>query len=70
MKLTELVLKFVVYFVVGHGINRDLREYLAARFEKNTIDNDLQQTIRENLYRRTVPCKYNSFTKRHSTFDL
>lgn len=34
----------------------DLRSYLDARFQKGSIDYDLQQTIRENVYMRTVPC--------------
>lgn len=37
---------------------RDLKQYLAARFQKGSVDHDLQQTIRDNLYLRTVPCKY------------
>ncbi|KAK3750152.1 hypothetical protein QZH41_004562 [Actinostola sp. cb2023] len=39
----------------GGGIMRDLREYLAMR-HKDSPDIGLQQTIRDNLYRRTVPC--------------
>ncbi|XP_052067223.1 membrane-associated guanylate kinase, WW and PDZ domain-containing protein 2-like isoform X2 [Mytilus californianus] len=35
---------------------RDLKQYLAARFQKGSVDHDLQQTIRDNLYLRTVPC--------------
>ncbi|XP_052779878.1 membrane-associated guanylate kinase, WW and PDZ domain-containing protein 3-like isoform X3 [Mya arenaria] len=35
---------------------RDLRQYLGSRFPKGSIDHDLQQTIRDNLYLRTVPC--------------
>ena len=34
----------------------DLRSYLDARFQKGSIDYDLQQVIRENVYMRTVPC--------------
>lgn len=34
----------------------DLRSYLDARFQKGSIDYDLQQIIRENVYMRTVPC--------------
>ena len=37
---------------------KDLRTYLNLRFQKSSIDHDLQQTIRDNLYRRTVPCKF------------
>ncbi|XP_052822840.1 membrane-associated guanylate kinase, WW and PDZ domain-containing protein 1 isoform X2 [Octopus bimaculoides] len=35
---------------------RDLRQYLNTRFLKGSVDHDLQQTIRDNLYMRTVPC--------------
>ncbi|GAB1597467.1 membrane-associated guanylate kinase, WW and PDZ domain-containing protein 1 isoform X1 [Argonauta hians] len=35
---------------------RDLRQYLNTRFLKGSLDHDLQQTIRDNLYMRTVPC--------------
>ncbi len=34
----------------------DLRQYLDERFQKASIDYDLQQIIRENVYMRTVPC--------------
>jgi hypothetical protein len=34
----------------------DLRTYLDERFQKGSVDYDLQQTIRENVYMRTVPC--------------
>ena len=35
----------------------DLRTYLDERFQKGSIDYELQQTIRENVYMRTVPCR-------------
>ncbi|XP_046353265.1 membrane-associated guanylate kinase, WW and PDZ domain-containing protein 1-like isoform X6 [Haliotis rufescens] len=35
---------------------KDLRLFLNARFLKGSVDHDLQQTIRDNLYMRTVPC--------------
>ncbi|XP_050413169.2 membrane-associated guanylate kinase, WW and PDZ domain-containing protein 2 isoform X3 [Patella vulgata] len=35
---------------------RELRQFLTARFQKGSVDHDLQQTIRDNLYMRTVPC--------------
>ncbi|CAF4670871.1 unnamed protein product, partial [Rotaria socialis] len=38
------------------GLTKDLRQFLDGRFEKNSIDHDLQQTIRDNLYMTTVPC--------------
>jgi len=34
----------------------ELRTYLDERFQKGSIDYDLQQVIRENVYMRTVPC--------------
>ncbi|CAH1783197.1 unnamed protein product [Owenia fusiformis] len=37
-------------------LTRDLRTYLNTRFQKSSVDHDLQQTIRDNLYTRTVPC--------------
>ncbi|XP_068758542.1 membrane-associated guanylate kinase, WW and PDZ domain-containing protein 3-like isoform X1 [Montipora capricornis] len=40
----------------GEQINRDLQKYLSTRFDKNSVDSSLQQTIRENLYNRTIPC--------------
>lgn len=42
----------------GQSITKDLRQYLGARFEKGSVDHELQQTIRDNLYTRTVPCEY------------
>ncbi|CAF0822711.1 unnamed protein product [Adineta steineri] len=41
---------------VKSGLTKDLRQFLDGRFEKGSIDHDLQQTIRDNLYMRTVPC--------------
>lgn len=41
-------------FVLG-AITKDLRQFLNARFQKGSIDHDLQNTIRDNLYLRTVP---------------
>ncbi|CAL8328673.1 unnamed protein product, partial [Boreogadus saida] len=37
-------------------IDQDLRRYLNLRFQKNSVDHELQQIIRDNLYLRTVPC--------------
>ena len=34
----------------------ELRAYLDERFQKASLDYELQQTIRENVYMRTVPC--------------
>jgi C-terminal processing protease CtpA/Prc len=38
------------------GLPIDLREYLSRRFVRGSIDHDLQETIRENVYLRTIPC--------------
>ncbi|XP_076859179.1 membrane-associated guanylate kinase, WW and PDZ domain-containing protein 1-like isoform X4 [Brachyhypopomus gauderio] len=40
----------------GHKLNKDLRHFLSLRFQKSSTDYDLQQTIRDNLYRHAVPC--------------
>ena len=56
----EAIHKFISYqkFVLtGDQITRDLQNYLSTKFDKTSIDSELQQTIRENLYNRTVPCK-------------
>ncbi|KAL1416190.1 hypothetical protein MTO96_006453 [Rhipicephalus appendiculatus] len=37
-------------------LTKDLRQFLNTRFQKGSIDHDLQNTIRDNLYLRTVPC--------------
>ena len=42
---------------VGSRLNKDLRHYLNQRFQKGSPDHELQQTIRDNLYRHAVPCK-------------
>jgi len=38
-------------------LTKDLREFLNMRFQKGSTDHELQQIIRANIYRRTVPCK-------------
>ncbi|KAM8909507.1 membrane-associated guanylate kinase, WW and PDZ domain-containing protein 2a isoform 4-T4 [Spinachia spinachia] len=38
------------------AIDQDLRRYLNLRFQKGSVDHELQQVIRDNLYLRTVPC--------------
>ncbi|KAM8883755.1 membrane-associated guanylate kinase, WW and PDZ domain-containing protein 2a isoform 2-T2 [Synchiropus picturatus] len=40
----------------GGVINKDLCHYLNLRFQKGSVDHELQQIIRDNLYLRTVPC--------------
>uniref|UniRef100_A0A4W3H9E5 Membrane-associated guanylate kinase, WW and PDZ domain-containing protein 1 n=1 Tax=Callorhinchus milii TaxID=7868 RepID=A0A4W3H9E5_CALMI len=37
-------------------LNKDLRHYLNQRFQKGSADHELQQTIRDNLYRHAMPC--------------
>ncbi len=37
------------------SIPADLRQYLNARFPKGGLDHELQNTVRDNLYLRTVP---------------
>lgn len=38
------------------GLPIDLREYLSRRFVRGSVDHDLQTTIRDNVYLRTIPC--------------
>ncbi|KAM9823924.1 membrane-associated guanylate kinase, WW and PDZ domain-containing protein 2a [Neosynchiropus ocellatus] len=40
----------------GGVIDKDLCRYLNLRFQKGSVDHELQQIIRDNLYLRTVPC--------------
>ncbi|XP_070404193.1 membrane-associated guanylate kinase, WW and PDZ domain-containing protein 2a isoform X4 [Nothobranchius furzeri] len=40
----------------GGVIDKDLRRYLSLRFQKGSVDHELQQIIRDNLYLRTIPC--------------
>ncbi|XP_041113437.1 membrane-associated guanylate kinase, WW and PDZ domain-containing protein 2a isoform X4 [Polyodon spathula] len=40
----------------GGAVDKDLRHYLNLRFQKGSVDHELQQIIRDNLYLRTVPC--------------
>jgi len=41
--------------LIAGAITTDLRQYLNTRFPKGGIDHELQNTIRDNLYLRTVP---------------
>jgi guanylate kinase len=41
--------------LISGAITTDLRQYLNTRFPKGGIDHELQNTIRDNLYLRTVP---------------
>ena len=37
------------------GLSKDLHSYLSQRYAKGSVDHELQNTIRDNLYLRTVP---------------
>lgn len=37
------------------GLTIDLKEFLSKRFVRASIDHELQSTIRDNIYMRTVP---------------
>jgi hypothetical protein len=52
-----LYINTLIIYIFLTGLTKDLRQFLDGRFEKGSIDHDLQQTIRDNLYKRTVPCK-------------
>ena len=45
----------MVFFNFSGAITTDLRQYLNTRFPKGGVDHELQNTIRDNLYLRTVP---------------
>lgn len=51
--------------MAGSKLNKDLKHYLSQRFQKSSPDHELQQTIRDNLYRHAVPCE--SMTISHLT---
>ncbi|XP_026991080.2 membrane-associated guanylate kinase, WW and PDZ domain-containing protein 2 isoform X9 [Tachysurus fulvidraco] len=53
---TESSTQESIYEVAGGVIDKDLRHYLNLRFQKGSVDHELQQIIRDNLYLRTVPC--------------
>lgn len=46
-----------VFSLTGGIVDKDLRHYLNLRFQKGSVDHELQQIIRDNLYLRTVPCE-------------
>ena len=46
-----------VCLLAGHRLNKDLKHYLSLRFHKSSPDHELQQVIRDNLYRHAVPCE-------------
>lgn len=41
----------------GSTLCKDLRLYLSKCFTPGSVDSQLQQVIRENLYLRAVPCE-------------
>lgn len=45
----------VLKTVEASSITRNLRQFLNTRFQKGSVDHDLQNIIRDNLYLRTVP---------------
>lgn len=48
---------FCLSTTTGSKLNKDLKHYLSQRFQKSSPDHELQQTIRDNLYRHAVPCE-------------
>lgn len=42
-------------FLLAGYVTADLRQFLNTRFPKGSVDHDLQNIIRDNLYLRTVP---------------
>lgn len=48
--------------VSGSSLCKDLRLYLSKCFTPGSMDSQLQQLIRENLYLRAVPCKTHTHT--------
>lgn len=62
--LVLMPLPHVILFVsplTGNKLNKDLKHYLSQRFQKSSPDHELQQTIRDNLYRHAVPCECTPF---------
>ena len=54
-------------------MTKNLRQYLDGHFEKESLDQQLQKTIRDNLYMRTIPCNElfaDRFLERKRHFDL
>ncbi|XP_059469731.1 membrane-associated guanylate kinase, WW and PDZ domain-containing protein 1-like isoform X5 [Neocloeon triangulifer] len=45
----------VIKTIPSSEITKDLRQFLNTRFQKGSADHELQNTIRDNLYLRTVP---------------
>lgn len=52
--------------MTGSKLNKDLKHYLSQRFQKSSPDHELQQTIRDNLYRHAVPCESTTMSTPHA----
>ena len=56
---SEILIKLIsithIFPFFSGAITTDLRQYLNTRFPKGDVDHELQNTIRDNLYLRTVP---------------
>uniref|UniRef100_A0A8C8EM84 Membrane associated guanylate kinase, WW and PDZ domain containing 1a n=1 Tax=Oncorhynchus tshawytscha TaxID=74940 RepID=A0A8C8EM84_ONCTS len=52
----------VWFSCAGNKLNKDLKHYLSLKFQKYSLDHELQQTIRDNLYCHAVPCEYIIFS--------
>ena len=48
---------------VSEFLRPDLVTFLRMRFPKGSVDHDLQNTIRDNVYTNTVPCKLGPATR-------
>lgn len=57
LSVIKILLIFNVCPAPGGVIDKDLRRYLNLRFQKGSVDHELQQIIRDNLYLRTIPCE-------------
>lgn len=52
----------------GSTLCKDLRLYLSKCFTPGSVDSQLQQVIRENLYLRAVPCESHCVKDTHLGF--
>ena len=55
LTICNIILANLLKFSFPGAITTDLRQYLNTRFPKGDVDHELQNTIRDNLYLRTVP---------------
>ena len=56
---------FILCAPIPGTLPKDLGAFLITRFQKGSVDHDLQQIIRDNLYMRTVPCECTSLHLKH-----